>query len=60
MRRMVHRAALLLIALIVLSACAAPPAPSTRASSSPRVRCLSDPNETGTRPLFFLFCVESP
>jgi hypothetical protein len=31
--------------------------------ASPRVRCLSDPRrdaDEGSRPLFFLFCVESP
>jgi hypothetical protein len=24
------------------------------------VRCVSDPNERGTRPLIFLFCIQSP
>jgi hypothetical protein len=33
---------------------------SGEAASSPRVRCLSNPHETGTRPLIFLLCVESP
>jgi uncharacterized protein YceK len=33
---------------------------SGAAASSPRARCLSDPRETGTRPLIFLLCVESP
>lgn len=33
---------------------------SGAAASSPRVRCLSNPHETGTRPLIFLLCVESP
>jgi hypothetical protein len=34
-----------------------------RGSSSPRVRCLSDPardDASGNRPLFYLFCAESP
>jgi len=34
-----------------------------RGSSSPRVRCLSDPardDASGSRPLFYLFCAESP
>jgi hypothetical protein len=34
-----------------------------RSSSSPRVRCLSDPardDASGSRPLFYLFCAESP
>ena len=52
---------LVVLALLALTACttgyASPPA---RGSQAPRTRCLSDPNETGTRPLFFLFCVESP
>jgi uncharacterized protein YceK len=33
---------------------------SGAAASAPRVRCLSNPHETGTRPLVFLLCVESP
>ncbi|PYO04845.1 MAG: hypothetical protein DMD75_30080 [Candidatus Rokuibacteriota bacterium] len=36
---------------------------SSSSSSSPRVRCLTDPardSASGTRPLFFLFCAESP
>jgi hypothetical protein len=34
-----------------------------RDSSPPRVRCLSNPardDASGTRPMFFLFCAESP
>jgi hypothetical protein len=31
-----------------------------RGSTSPQVRCLVDPHETGMRPLIFLFCIESP
>ena len=34
-----------------------------RGSTSPRVRCLSDPardDASGTRPLFYFLCVESP
>jgi len=34
-----------------------------RGSSPPRVRCLSDPARdaaSGNRPLFYLFCAESP
>jgi hypothetical protein len=52
---------IVVLTLLALTACstgyASPPA---RGSQPPRTRCLSDPNETGTRPLFFLFCVESP
>jgi len=54
-----HRALLALV-LVALAGCAAPSAPPPRASQPPRARCLADPNETGTRPLFFLFCIESP
>jgi hypothetical protein len=50
-----------LLAAVVLAGCAAPSAsPPPRGSQAPRVRCLADPHETGTRPLIFLFCVESP
>jgi hypothetical protein len=34
-----------------------------RDSNPPRVRCLSDPardDKSGSRPLFYLFCAESP
>lgn len=34
-----------------------------RSSGPPRVRCLSDPSRddaSGNRPLFYLFCAESP
>ncbi|HEV8641861.1 MAG TPA: hypothetical protein VGV13_12240 [Methylomirabilota bacterium] len=51
--------ALCLLALLVLAACATPTRPSPP-ESSPRVRCLTDPRESGTRPLIFLFCIESP
>jgi len=55
-----------LLVLVVLAAlasgCASPaPSASPRGSTSPRVRCLSNPNETGdSRPMFFLFCAETP
>jgi hypothetical protein len=32
----------------------------TTSSPPPSVRCVSDPNERGTRPLIFLFCIQSP
>jgi hypothetical protein len=54
------RAVLLLLVVTVLTGCAGVSPPPPRGSQPPRVRCLSDPNETGTRPLFFFFCVESP
>ncbi len=54
---------LLLLALVTLvTGCASsytPPPP--QASTPPRTRCLANPQEAGgLRPLFFLFCVESP
>jgi len=55
----------LLCVLVVLAGCASSSSSSSRASSSnpPRVRCLTDPgrdNASSSRPLFFLFCTESP
>jgi hypothetical protein len=58
----VTRALLVLALLALLAGCASSP-PSQehpRSGSSPRVRCLSNPNETQLRPLIFLFCAESP
>lgn len=57
------------VALAALAACATPSSSgsssesASRSSGSPRVRCLSDPKRddaTGTRPLFYFMCVESP
>jgi hypothetical protein len=60
MTRTPRTLAALLLALM-LAGCSTPISPSpARGSQSPRARCLADPNETGSRPLFFLFCVESP
>jgi len=59
----VTRALLALVLLAVLLAgCASTPPPQQfpRSGTSPRARCMSNPNERDTRPLFFLFCVESP
>ena len=55
-----RRALIFLVALVMLAGCAVPAASPPRGSQAPRTRCLSDPNESGSRPLFFLFCVESP
>jgi len=62
--RRARRLPLLFVAVLLVGCAAAAPAtaPEQR-SSSPRVRCLSDPGRDasqGTRPLFFLFCIESP
>jgi hypothetical protein len=56
------RRLLLLVLLAAVAGCASTSSqPPPRQSTAPRTRCLSDPNETGgMRPLFFLFCVESP
>ena len=56
------RHVLVLVLLAALAGGCASPAPSAspRGSSSPRVRCLSNPNEGDTRPMFFLFCAETP
>jgi len=55
------RRLLLLVLLAAVTGCATGGVePPPRQSRAPRTRCLSDPNEGSTRPLFFLFCVESP
>jgi hypothetical protein len=55
------RRLLVLVLVAAVTGCASryqPPPP--RQSTAPRTRCLTDPNETGSRPLLFFFCVESP
>jgi hypothetical protein len=58
----VIRLLLVLVAALTLAACASSPPVQQhpRSGSSPRVRCLSNPNDTELRPLFFFFCAESP
>jgi hypothetical protein len=53
---------LALLALgLALSACASSSAQTARSDSEGRTRCLNDRGETGnTRPMFFVFCRESP
>jgi hypothetical protein len=65
MGRMTARAyaCLLLCCMLVLAAgCAGTSSsqPAARGASQPRARCLVNPTEGDTRPLLFLFCVESP
>jgi hypothetical protein len=63
MTAMVRRLALASLMLpLILAGCATSTSPPDRARrpDAPRVRCLSDPGEQGTRPLFFFFCVQSP
>jgi hypothetical protein len=55
------RRALVLVVLVAVTGCTMPvSSPPPRGTQAPRTRCLADPNETGMRPLFFLFCIESP
>jgi hypothetical protein len=59
---MIRRLLALVLVVLAMSGCASgdySSAPPT-ASAPPRTRCLVNPNEAGTRPLVFLFCVESP
>ena len=56
---------LMLLGVLLLVGCASatPSREPERGSSSPRVRCLANPQRDaseGTRPLFFFFCMESP
>ncbi len=64
-----NRLAALAVLFVALAGCASASydsgssASAPRGSSSPRVRCLSDPSRddaSGSRPLFYLFCAESP
>ncbi len=62
-RRARWRLMLLGVLLLVGCASATPSREPERQSTSPRVRCLANPQRDageGTRPLFFLFCMESP
>lgn len=51
---------LVTITLFTCACATAPRGASAPTSGSPRARCLVDPNEGGTRPLFYLLCIESP
>jgi hypothetical protein len=57
------RSLLVLGAAAALAACATADAPR-RGSDSPTVRCVDEPGRGGSlsasRPLFFLFCAQSP
>jgi len=64
------RALAALLLFVTLAGCGSPTYESRgsrtsaqRGSASPRVRCLSDPSRddaSGSRPLVYLFCAESP
>jgi len=57
------RTAISLGAALTLAACTTVDSPR-RSSASPTVRCLNEPGRGGsldaTRPLFFIFCAQSP
>ena len=57
------RTAISLGAALALAACGTVESPR-RTSDSPTVRCVNEPGRGGsldaTRPLFFLFCAQSP
>lgn len=57
------RTAIALGAALTLAGCATVDSPR-RSSDSPSVRCVNEPGRGGsldaTRPLFFLFCAQSP
>jgi hypothetical protein len=59
---MIGRVLTLLGFALLLTACAMPT--GARSSDGPRTRCLTSPGRSETyasdRPLFFLFCIESP
>jgi len=60
---MIRSLALLCLFVLCLTmlACASSDLKPARSDSQGRTRCLNDRNETGnSRPLFFLFCAESP
>jgi len=57
------RTVVVLGATLLLAACA-PVDSSRRSSTTPSVRCVDEPGRGGSveasRPLFFLFCAQSP
>jgi hypothetical protein len=58
------RAVLMLATILVLAACATGSPPRSSSSGSPTVRCIDEPGRgqspESTRPLFFLFCAQTP
>jgi hypothetical protein len=59
----IGRTMMALAAALALAACATIESPR-RSSESPTVRCVNEPGRgqslDATRPLFFLFCAQSP
>jgi predicted component of type VI protein secretion system len=67
MNRPLCSLALLVLVFVALAGCASSSSrsspPPSSSGSSPRVRCLTDPSRDSastSRPMFFLFCAESP
>lgn len=50
----------MLLPLLALAGCAGGMPRSTTHTPSSRGHCITDPTESPTRPMFFLFCVETP
>jgi hypothetical protein len=51
----------LLLLTLTVTACASSSSAPARSDSQGKTRCLNDRNETGnSRPMFFVFCAESP
>ncbi len=61
---MIGRIMGLLGLMLLAGGCAMPPESASSSSNRPSTRCLSQPqrseNYSSDRPLFYLFCVESP
>ena len=61
---MSRRGALVALAALLLTGCAGPAGSSSTQQEVPRARCLGQSSREAsgdpTRPLFFLFCAESP
>jgi hypothetical protein len=50
----------LLVVVAALAGCSGQVPRSTTHTPSTRGQCIADKGETPTRPMFFLFCVETP
>lgn len=54
----------LLVLALIAAGCAAPSGSESSGGAGPRARCLGQPGRgesySPDRPLFFLFCIESP
>jgi len=50
----------LFLIVAALAACSSQVPKSTTHTPSSRGQCIANPSEAPTRPMFFLFCVETP